>query len=287
VSVQVREGTATTVRIKTDGTWTTPVLSIVDPTGGSVSGGSAALDSTSTTLLSAPTYPYQLPVTAVTGFVVGRFYKVTTDSVVSIVRVTRIETDTRILHVEPAPVITPESGDTIAGVEISVSVPAITPATGLGCGYQLVLTEDDREEREDLDVLPRLFLMDFRDVDLRRLLAESWPSYVMSETVIDGLVEDVREEIRAEMLARGVYPHYFISPSAFRMAGYAVARRLLAQWHNLYPPASAPDDYRREVESDISRYLARIQQSWQPRDTNDDGALDTDHFQSFIGRRRR
>jgi hypothetical protein len=285
VSVQVREGTATTVRIKTDGTWTTPVLSIVDPTGGSVSGGSAALDSTSTTLSGAPTYPYLLPLTSAVGFVVGRHYKVTTDSVVSIVRATRIDGSN--LYVEPAPVITPESGDTIAGVEVSVSVPAITPATGFGCGYQLVLTEGDREEREDLDVLPRLFLMDFRDVDLRRLLAESWPSYVVSETVIDGLVEDVREEIRAEMLARGVYPHYFISPSAFRMAGYAVARRLLAQWHNLYPPASAPDDYRREVESDISRYLARIQQSWQPRDSNDDGALDTDHFQSFIGRRRR
>jgi len=269
----------------TNGDWTTPALAILDPSGSSVVGGSATPDAASTTINGAPAYPYQLTLASAVNFAVGRWYKVTTDGVASIVRATRL--DGLVLHVEPAPAITPEDGDPIVGVEVAVSIPAITPSQGQGYGYQVVLTEDDREEREDLDVLPRLFLMDFRDTDLRRLIAENYPTAILSEVELDGLIEDIRAEIRDEMISRGVYPHFFLSPSAFRRAGFAVARRLLAHRKNLYPQGRSPEEYLREVKAEESLALARIQQSWQPRDTNDDGVVDTEKFKGFIGRRRR
>lgn len=283
MTIQVRTSTATTVRMVTDGTWSSPTLTITDPDGGTVSGGSAALDSTSTTLASAPTYAYSLSLTSATGFVVGRRYQVTTDSVASIFRVTRIDGST--IEVDPAPALMPEAGDTVAGVEVSVSVPAISTR---GHGYQIVLTEGDKEEREDLDVVRRLFLLDFRDFDLRRMLAEGWPSSAVSEVAIDVLVGDVREEIRGMMLARGAYPHEWISASAFRQLGHEVARRLLAKRYGLFPQGvSDREDYLREVRADEGRYLSQIVNSWRPADTDDDGVVDTPTVRRFSGRKSR
>lgn len=267
----------------TDGSWSSPSLSILDPAGVAVSGGSASLDSTSTTVASTPTYAYLLPLTDSTGFAVGRRYKVTTDGVLSVFRVTRVDGNS--ITVDPAPAIIPESGDTVAGVEVSVSVPAISDR---GHGYQLILTESDKEEREDLDVVRRLFLMDFRDYDLRRLLAEGWPSSVLSEVAIDVLLDDVREEIRSMMLARGAYPHEWISTSAFRQLGHEVARRLLAKRYGLFPQGVGDREaYLAQVHADESRYLAQIVNSWRPADTDDDGKIDTPTVRRFAGRKRR
>ena len=267
----------------TDGSWSAPSLSIVSPAGASVTGGTAALDSTSATLTSTPANAFTWELSDATGFVVGRWYAVTTAGVRSVCQLS--ELSGTIAVVEPAPVKTPATGDPVVGAEVAVAVPAISES---GHGYQLVLTEGDKEEREGLDVVRRLFLTDYRDTDLRRKLAEAYPSSPMSELAIDGMVQMVREEIRQELIAHGAYPNEWVDPSTFRALGRAIASRLLATELGIYPMGvSDRESFLAEARSDESQYLTRVVNSYQARDADDDGAVDEPSIRLFVGKKRR
>lgn len=283
MTLSVRQSTATTVRMVTDGSWSAPSLSIVAPDGTSVSGGTATLDSTSTTLDGTPANAYTWVLSSASGFEVGRWYAVTTSGVRSVCQVSELSGTT--IVVEPAPVKTPASGDPVVGVEVAVTVPAIGER---GYGYQIVLTEGDKEEREGLDVVRRLFLSDYRDTDLRRKLAEAYPSSPLSELAIDGMVSRVREEIRAELLSRGAYPNEWVDPSAFRELGHAIASRLLATERGIYPiGVSDREAYLAEMRSTEARQMSRIVNSYQARDADSDGAVDEPSVRRFVGLKRR
>ena len=143
MAVDIKQDQSRALEIATDGSWTSPTCEVLDPDGAVKATPSATLDSTSTTVSSAAS-SYQLTLASTAGFVVGRWYKVTTDGVSSLFRVVRISGSD--VTIAPALAITPEASDAVAGVTVSVTVPASATAD-LGTGYQVILSEDGLEER--------------------------------------------------------------------------------------------------------------------------------------------
>ena len=273
MAVDIKQDQSRALEIATDGSWTSPTCEVLDPDGAVKATPSATLDSTSTTVSSAAS-SYQLTLASTAGFVVGRWYKVTTDGVSSLFRVVRISGSD--VTIAPALAITPEASDAVAGVTVSVTVPASATAD-LGTGYQVILSEDGLEERVVFNVVLRLFIDAVRAHHIRQMVVNFWPSYELSELEYDDLAQAVQDEMRDELVATGRYAHIYADPNIFKTLGLSIGRRLLAVRHSLYPPdAEDRQLYLEDLERERQRYIGRIIGSLQAADADDDGDIDTD-----------
>lgn len=277
MALVVKAGAVAGVRMRVTADWSAPTLAIFTPAGIAVAGGTAVLDAASTAVATAATVGWQLVLDSVAGLAVGRWYYVTTDGITAYVQITRIDATAVTVDIAPALSTLPADGDAFVGADVAVTLPAITTR---GYGYTIVLTETvgglSLETRAVFDVVRRPFLCDFGASDVRHLLARLWPTQTpITEIEIDNLVTLVRSEIRSGMLALGVYPHDYVDPDAFRALGNAVARRLLAREHDLFPRnAGDRGEYLRDADAEESRHMSRLVQSWQSTDADDDGAVD-------------
>ena len=273
MAIDIKQNQSRALEIATDGSWTSPTCEVLGPDGSVKSTPSATLDATSTTVASASS-SYQLTLASAAGFVVGRWYKVTTDGVTSLFRVVRISGND--VTIAPALAITPEASDAVAGVTVSVTVPAAATAE-LGTGYQVILSEDGLEERVVYNVVLRLFIDAVRAHHIRQMVVNFWPSYELSELEYDDLAQAVQDEMRDELVATGRYAHISADPNIFKTLGLSIGRRLLAVRHSLYPPdAEDRQLYLEDLERERQRYIGRIVGSLQAVDSDDDGDADTD-----------
>lgn len=273
MAIDIKQNQSRALEIATDGSWTSPTCEVLGPDGSVKATPSATLDATSTTVASASS-SYQLTLASASGFVVGRWYKVTTDGVGSLFRVVRISGND--VTIAPALAITPEASDAVAGVTVSLTVPAAATAE-LGTGYQVILSEDGLEERVVYNVVLRLFIDAVRAHHIRQMVVNFWPSYELSELEYDDLAQAVQDEMRDELVATGRYAHIYADPNIFKTLGLSIGRRLLAVRHSLYPPdAEDRQLYLEDLERERQRYIGRIVGSLQAVDSDDDGDVDTD-----------
>ena len=273
MAIDIRQNQTRDLSIVTDGSWTSATCEVLGPDGTALSTPSATLDSTSTTVASV-TSSYQVGLTSAAGFQVGRWYKITTDGVTSIFKAIRLSgTD---LTISPALAITPEVGDTIAGIVVTMTVPAAA-TVDLDTGYQVIITEGTKEERVVYNVVRRMFIDAVRSHHVRQLVVNFWPSYEISELEYEDLADAVQDEMRDELMSTGRYPYIYADPNLFKTLGLTVARRLLAIRHSLYPPdAEDRQMYLEDLERERSRYLARLIGSISAADADDDGDIDED-----------
>ena len=189
MAIDIKQNQRKALEIATDGSWALPTCEVLDPDGAVKATPTATLDSTSTTVASAAS-SYELTLTSAAGFVVGRWYKVSTDGVDSLFRAVRISGND--LTIAPALAITPEAGDSVAGVTVSVTVPSSATAD-LGTGYQVIISEDGLEERVVFNVVLRLFIDAIRPHHVRQMVVNFWPSYELSELEYDDLSEAIQD----------------------------------------------------------------------------------------------
>lgn len=278
MAIDIKQNQSKSLEIATDGSWTSPTCEVLGPDGAVKSSPSATLDTTATTVASASS-SYQLTLTSSSGFAVGRWYKVTTDGVLSLFRVVRISGND--VTIAPALAITPEAGDAVAGVTVSVTVPAAATSE-LGTGYQVIISEDGLEERVVYNVVLRLFIDAVRAHHIRQMVVNFWPSYELSELEYEDLAEAIQDEMRDELVATGRYAHIYADPNIFKTLGLSIGRRLLAIRHSLYPPdAEDRQLYLEDLERERQRYIGRIVGSLQAADGNDDGVIDDDDLAVF------
>ena len=278
MAIDIKKDQSHALEIVTDGSWTSPTCEVLDPDGSTLSTPSATLDTTTTTVASASS-SYELTLTSATGFVVGRWYKITTDGVQSLFRVMRISGSD--VTISPALSITAEAGDTIAGVNVSLTVPAGSTAD-LATGYQVILSEGGKEERVVYNVVRRLFIDAVKPHHIRQMVVNFWPSYELSELVYDEISQVVQDEMRDELISTGRYPHIYADPNIFKTLGLSIARRILAIRFSLFPPdADDRQMYLEDLERERQRYISRIVGSLQAKDDDTDGDMDSDDMAVF------
>ena len=282
----VRQSSALAVSVTTAETWGTSVASVIDPSGVVIATPTVTKDTTSTTVASASN-AYTLTLTSATGVVVGRSYVVAHNGTSATTTVDTISGDVVTLT-EALPWI-PSAADTFAAAHLSATVPASATATR-GTHYAVVFTDTadaSREERVVFHVVRRAFLQPLSSQDIRRLVTTRWPADVLLESQYREVAETVHSEIRDELLAAGIYAEAYIDPGPFRPAARVIARRILAIEHGLYPANRDPEEYLDSLNRERSQMIGRVIASIQPRDTNDDGAVDVDEDAMLAIRRSR
>ena len=282
----VRQNSALQVSVDTVEIWSTPVASVIDASGAALATPAVTKDATATTVASASN-AYTLTLTSATGVVVGRSYVVEHDGTSATTTVDTVSGDVVTLT-EALPWV-PVASDTFTAAHLSATVPSSATANR-GTHYAVVVSDSadaSREARVVFHVGRRAFLAPLSSQDIRRLVTTRWPADVLLEQQYREVADTVHSEIRDELLAAGIYAEAYIDPGPFRPAARVLARPILAIAHGLYPANRDPEEYLDSLNRERSQMIGRVIASIQPRDTNDDGAVDVDEDALLAVRRSR
>uniref|UniRef100_A0A6M3XMC3 Uncharacterized protein n=1 Tax=viral metagenome TaxID=1070528 RepID=A0A6M3XMC3_9ZZZZ len=283
MAIDIRQSQTRAVRLvpESEVGFTSPTASIIDADGTELATPTAVVDTLSTTIASAAN-AFRWTLTSATGVVVGRWYKVTNDGQAYVVQV--VDLNGSVVEVEPPLPETPDASSPFVGHEVAVTIPAAATATR-GTWFRLEVVDaanTDVGARLFFHVVRQRFLAGFRADHARLFVSANWPSQEFSGQEYDNFVVDVRQEIRAELLERGVYAEIYLDPDAIRPLAHAILRRDLAISYGLVPVGE--DDKDRYIErqrTEIGNRIAQLVRSYQPRDADDDGAVDDDKLSVF------
>lgn len=275
MAIDILQSQTRAIRVAPEGTtsWSDPSCDCLDSSGTVLASPTATADTVSTTLAST-TNAWTVTLTSATGVAVGRRYKLTHDGVAYIVRV--LELAGAVVTYDPALPEEPSAGDAWVGHEAAVTIPAT--ATGTRSTWNCCrVYEDDIEARVYYHVVRQRWLTGFTSQDARSYIAQNWPSTEWSGVEVDQLVADAAQDVRAELLERGVYAEVYLDPDSLRPLMRAVLARDLATTYALVLPGEEDvAAYVGRLQHEIERRIGQLVRSYQPRDADDDGAVDAD-----------
>ena len=288
---QVVQNTSATLSVVPSQAVSSCAVSVFKPDGTAlVSGATATVDSTSLSVLVAPTsdQPQRFRVSG-TSLVVGKSYLITSaDGPTSVFKVSSLEE--QYVTVDQPISFDVAVGDTVKGVECSYSLSASHTGTrGLFNRAEFTLTPSSG----DKTVMTQIFhitRMVFRDPvtadDVKRFLSYQFPSsanrYQPGE--LADIAKRASEQVMRYVEASGRFPNLVASSEIFRDAGVLSLKLCLAD-DGLIPNPQTVDviEYTNTIRQHLNEAVrVALKSGWY--DKNDDGSVDTGETGPFSTR---
>ena len=293
-AIQILQNQSGTLEVVASSQVSSAIVSVYKPDGTAmVSGASATIDTTSTTIQSQTgSSPETLKVTDVAGFVVNRPYLVESqhgqDSLLYLSQ-SYDSPDKLVMDAAPAFAIT--NGDVIRGARVSY-VLAAGNTTERDLYYRaeftITPTSGDVYTRQ---VMFHVCRTQFQDPvtldDLKRVLSFQFPS--SADAYQTGQLREMAERasnmVLRQIEASGKLPHLISSPAAFKDAGLYALRLVLAD-DNLIPQAGTTEmvDYLQAMQKAMTLECRTAIKAGQWYDKNDDGKVGSRETGAFSTR---
>lgn len=271
MSVDLREGQATSLVFRPPALWASPTGLVLDPLGDTLEAPTPVLSTVSTTVAaSAANDESQFDVVLATGIARGDLLQVTDpswgDAQVEVSSVDGVTVTTA----EPLPGV-PDTGSVVKGLDIRLPVAAITTR---GLGYRAIVRQDADELVSVFHVVHHPFRNPIDARRVRRFVARFWASdpLLRDEETLENLAEAAGRRLRSRLLEHRSYPHRFWDADDLTESGVLCMMLELAE-ENRIPGGADPVDYRRGLILDLAKRIGGAVAGATPYDNDDDGKL--------------
>lgn len=216
---------------------TTATLTIYKPDG-TVAETPAVTKPTASTTVASGVSATGFTLTSATGFSVGQQISVTSDGVVYVAKIARL--DGAAVYLQDALPLVVDTGATVKALTMTASVAALGTAA-IGTGYRAVWAYSDatasRTAAYQAAVVRWAWTSPVSGADVRSVLANSFQER-KSEAFCDRVASTVSDRIQSQIYRTGRRPWLYLSPYVFAEAARQGIRYTLAE-EGIYPGGDA------------------------------------------------
>ena len=282
----LQDSTTTTVELYPDthapaSTPQSATVAVFDAGGGSLATGSATVDATDTTVVSASTVQ-SIVLASVSGLAVGRSYRLAQSTgAVAVVKVETIDTATDTITIAEPPGFTPATGDTFEGVRVSYTLTA-GATKDRAVNFSVLWTVDQGghgtyTHRTVFHVCRTLFKDQITSSTVFQYVAENHPSAAQSMTLQrrQQLADRANGLVRARLLETQRYPHLVADQNSFSEAARIALQYVLMDERLMLPGDEGLLASLTELDRRLDRETTRALDSMVWVDNDDDNVVDT------------